>query len=311
MKINHLPKEKVIIQHNLITSGRYDFSACQLDILFLLLASLEKNDPEDKKYDLHISDIETITGRKWNHNQLKESTKQMGGNTFVVGLASSEKQLWLFKSVEYQHGKGYFTVSISEEARPYLFELKDNFTRINLNSILSFSSKYAKRIYAIACQWKTAGKVTMDISEFKEILGIKDKEAVELEQFTRISDLKKKVLDIAKTQINESSEINIDYELIKRSRSFEQINLFVNHGKEKRLIDFNESIDFQKSVAIIMNYGVSEPSAIAIARTHYQDFLKLIEQMKKQIKNGVVFDDHAAYIVSVFQKKGVLKLKKH
>ncbi|WP_312306352.1 hypothetical protein [Chryseobacterium sp.] len=34
-------EDKVILQHNAITSGRYDFSACQLDILFMLLSCLE------------------------------------------------------------------------------------------------------------------------------------------------------------------------------------------------------------------------------------------------------------------------------
>lgn len=35
--------DKLIYQHNVITSGRYDYSACMLDILFMVLSCLEKD----------------------------------------------------------------------------------------------------------------------------------------------------------------------------------------------------------------------------------------------------------------------------
>lgn len=307
MELYNLSHDKVIMQHNVITSGRYDFTACQLDVLFLLLASLEKNDAPNKSYDLYVRDIEIITGRKWNYQQLQEATEDMGSRMFIIETEKSLKQLWLFGSFEYMKGQGYFTAEISQQARPYFFELKNNFTRLQLKAVLSCSSKYAKRLYALACQWRTAGIVKMPISELKEMLGLKDPKGKTKEQFIQLSDFKAKVLEMAKKQINEHTDIQFDYELKKRGRAYESIVIFIDFKKEKQLsIDFRESIEFQRNVSNITAYGVSEEVAKLIAHKDYNEFLKLIEQMKKGKKP---INDPAAFIVGVFQKKGVIPVK--
>jgi hypothetical protein len=64
MELQKTPSEKRIKQHNTITSGRYDFSACQLDILFMLLASLDESDEVSKQYYIRVKDIKLITEHK-------------------------------------------------------------------------------------------------------------------------------------------------------------------------------------------------------------------------------------------------------
>ena len=69
---------------------------------------------------------------------------------------------------------------------------------------------------------------TYSIGELKEILGLKDLRGKEPEQYTKVSQLKEKVLDLAKRQINEHTDIVFDYELLKvRGRSFDTIKLFL------------------------------------------------------------------------------------
>ncbi|GGC76103.1 hypothetical protein GCM10011387_32380 [Pedobacter quisquiliarum] len=307
MEVYQIPANKVIMQHNMITSGRYDFTACQLDILFMLLACLEKGDDKDKEYDIHVQDIELITGRKWNYQQLREASQDIGSRMFEIETTEKYIQLWLFKSFTYHTGKGYFTVAINDKARPYFFELKNNFTRMQLKAVLSCSSKYAKRLYALACQWRSAGVVKMTISDLKEMLSLKDPKGKTKEQFERISEFQTKVLDIAKKQINEHTDVQFDYDLKKRGRSYELIVIYVDFKKEKQLtIDFNQSIEFQKAVRTVTAYGVSEDMAKLIAHKNYDEFLKLIEQMKK---GKTAINDPAAFIVGVFQKKGVIPMK--
>jgi plasmid replication initiation protein len=307
MQLLQIPKDKTIMQHNMITSGRYDFTACQLDILFLLLASFEKDDPADKKYDLYVRDIEAITGRQWQYNQLQEATENMGIRMFSIETSSYLEQMWLFNGFRYMKGKGYFTASISSDARRYLFDLKNNFTRIQLNAVLSCSSKYAKRLYALACQWRTVGKIEMPIDKLKEMLYLKDPEGKEKEQFRQLGQFREKVLDIAKRQINEHTDVRFDYELKKCGRSFETIILYIDYRKERQLtIDFNQSIDFQKKVSVIAGYGVAKEAATLIAKSNFSDFEKLIEQLLVKVKKDPEIDI-PAYIVGVFQKKGVLQ----
>jgi len=51
--------------------------------------------------------------------------------------------------------------------------------------VLNCSSKYAKRLYALACQWRSVGKKRFEISELKKILGLINKKGEE--QFTGFS----------------------------------------------------------------------------------------------------------------------------
>jgi hypothetical protein len=71
-------------QHNAITQARYDYSACQLDIFFYLLSSLRKDDAPDHEYTIYLKNVEALTGRKWNYQQLREATADMGSRMFEV-----------------------------------------------------------------------------------------------------------------------------------------------------------------------------------------------------------------------------------
>ena len=61
MELLDVSTDKKILMHNSITSGRFDVSACQLDILFMLLSMLEKDDDINKEYVISTLDIEFLT----------------------------------------------------------------------------------------------------------------------------------------------------------------------------------------------------------------------------------------------------------
>lgn len=326
MNIEVFDAEKSYIkQHNAITSGKYEYTSCMLDILFMVLALMDGNRPDKRKYQIYVNDIETITGRKWNYQQLREATESIGSRMFEIETPQSLKQLWLFSSVEYLIGTGSFVVKINEDAMPYFFELKNNFTMLHLKSVLSCTSKYAKRLYAIACQWRSVGSVTFEISELKRILGLINKKGEE--QFERISEFKTKVLEIAAKQINEFTDINISFELIKRGRSFQKVKLLIDKmpSTQQELplcIDYMKSVEenikeavVQKFKNTIMLYGISEIYADILSKKVSQnEFEKETQALNKKIaaeKNIDAWTTEriAKYLVGVFQNKGVLPRK--
>ena len=196
---------------------------------------------------------------------------------------------------------------------------------LHLKSVLSCTSKYAKRLYAIACQWRTAGSVTFDIIELKRMLGLINKKGEE--QFERISEFKTKVLEIAAKQINEFTDINISFELIKRGRSFQKVKLLIDKmpSTQQELplcIDYMKSVEqnikeavVQKFKNTIMLYGISESYAdILCKKVSQNEFEKETQALNKRIvaeKNIDAWTTEriAKYLVGVFQNKGVLPRK--
>ena len=316
MEIQKSPSEKKIKQHNTITSGRYDFSACQLDILFMLLATLDESDELGKEYHIRVRDIELITGRKWNYQQLREGTEDMMSRVFEIQESRGLAQIVLFTKVQYLDGTGSFYMKINEEARPYFFDLKNNFTLLELKSVLGCTSKHAKRLYSLACQWRGTGGHTYSIGELKEMLGLKDPKGKEPEQYKQIGQFKEKVLDIAKRQINEHTDIVFDYELLKvRGRSFDTIKLFCGFSKPNLQlqldIDFKGDIEKQKKngellqkIANIQAVGIRDDLAELWAVKYWKQFVEEKNKLLEAIQKGKIIDDRAAYLVGIFKKKG-------
>ena len=301
------PDKKLVYQHNVITSGRYDYSAVMLDILFMVLSSLEVGKLE---YTIHVQDIEAITGRKWNLKQLREATESIGSRMFEIETPEKISQIWLFSKVDYLIGTGSFTIKLNVDASPYFFELKNNFTSLQLKSVLNCSSKYAKRLYGIACQWRSVGSKRFEIEELKKMLGLIDKKGNE--QFERISQFKEYVLDISKKQINENTDIEIDFELKKRGRSFHWVTLHINSQKFKQLeIEFDKSINVQKFKSKVMHYGFTDEQAELIATNEKEkDFDILITEINEKVRQRKLkIDKSIAYLVGIYQKKGVLPVK--
>lgn len=254
-------------QHNVITTARYDYSACQMDILFFLLSCLGKGDAPDKVYTIYLKEMEAVTKRQWNYQQLQEATSDMGSRMFTVESEKKRTQLWMMDRVEYMMGEGHIAIVLTQSIRPYLFDLKQNFTSFELQSALRLTSKYAKRIYQLVSQWKDKDATQIyPLNELKYILSLKgpeskkktseskkkdlkdeiddlqdesraaegqknDPEVKTKELFKKISQLKERVLDVAVSQINEHTELKIRYEFIKKGRAFDNIRFSITHQK--------------------------------------------------------------------------------
>ena len=165
----------------------------------------------------------------------------------------------------------------------------------------------------LACQWRTIGRFPkpIPIIELKKMLGLVDKKGKE--QYTQIGQLKEKVLDVAKRQINQHTDISFDYELYKRGRSYEYIQIYVSLSKDqsKQLeIDYKIPVNDQKNIRTIMAYGISEEYAELIVKDGFDEFIKFVEKVNQRAKKGEIkVENAAAYIIGTYQKKGILPNK--
>lgn len=317
MELSRVTDDKQVKLHNTITSGRTDYSACQLDVLFMLLACINDSDESFKRYNIRVKDIELITGRKWNYQQLLESNEEMMSRVYRIDEADGLKQIVLFSEVKYLEGTGSFDMVINPPARPYFFELKNNFTLLELKSVLSCTSKHAKRIYSLCCQWRGAGGHRFDLGEFKEMLGLKDPKGKQAEQYTKVSMFKSEVLDRAKKQINENTDITFDYELKKmRGRAFDTIIIYCGYAKPNLAqmeIDFRGNIESQKKnaellqkIANIKSIGIRDDLAELWAVKYWKEFVSEKNNLIEQMQKGKPIEDKAAYLAGIFKKKGLI-----
>jgi plasmid replication initiation protein len=190
-------------------------------------------------------DLQHLTGRQWNYQQFLEATSALRTREYVIEDNKRILQVGLLASAEYLKGEGVIELEISEKIRPYLIDLKRNFTSFRLQAAFSLSSKYAKRVYQIASQWKDkAESRTFSLHDLKVMLSLKDPKGLEPEQYTKVSMFQKYVLDVAVSQINQHTDLHIGYELIKKGRSFESIRFLIKQQEPQQLpLAFEQPLD--------------------------------------------------------------------
>lgn len=218
-------------QHNAITNARHDLSSVQLDIYFMLLSLLRVGDTQNTKYEISVLQIEDITGRQWNYQQLRDATAGLIGKVFEIEENDGLLQVAMMSSAKYLKGKGKIQLTISEDLKPYLVDLKNNFTSFQLYCVLSMSSKYAKWMYVQFSRWKDIGYYSYELDALKVLLNLKDPKGKTPELYKQWGQFKDYVLEPAVRQINELSDIHISFEIEKKGKSVHTIHFTISHVK--------------------------------------------------------------------------------
>lgn len=148
------------------------------------------------------------------HHALTEAVEKLGMRqfTFYKENKNKVKTCWI-AGIEYVHGENAIILALSPHVVAEISKRDSNFTSYYLEQISPFKSVYAIRVFEIMKQWKNAGKTpVIAINDFRYMLGILPNE------YSRINNFKAKVLDLAMSEINEKTDMNVEYTQIKKGR---------------------------------------------------------------------------------------------
>ena len=105
------------------------------------------------------------------------------------------------------------------------------FTKYLLEQTATMTSNYSVRLYELLVQWKQAKRTPMfELQEFRGQLGVED------DEYKAMSNFKIRVLDLAVEEINEKSDLNINYTQKKKGRKIIGFT-FTVHEKPKAKTD--------------------------------------------------------------------------
>ena len=116
------------------------------------------------------------------------------------------------------YDNGELTIKFDKDMKPYLLDLKGSYLRHQLDTPIQFKNKYSIRIYQLlkANQYRfekhKINHIVYDLKEFREIVGVGKG------QYPNFYDLRKRVLEVAKDEINNKSDITYEYDKITENR---------------------------------------------------------------------------------------------
>ena len=215
--------KQMLVEHNALITAHYDMSAAEQNIFSLVLCQLNEDDPPDRRYKVSVKSLAMLTKSQINYQSVRSSAQKLLSRQCSITRENGNiLDTVMISDSEYIKEAGYFKIGISPQLRPYLLGLKKNFTRYQLSIFGALKSKYSKRIYKMLSQFKHTGIMRVSVEELKKRLKLIDPKTKK-ETFKDWTRFTSKVLEIAKREINEFSDMRCTYEGIKTGRKFTDI----------------------------------------------------------------------------------------
>ena len=127
------------------------------------------------------------------------------------GKIGHYKSRWVDK-IGYIDDLGCVELVFASDVIPLITRLETRYTEYELKQVVGLQSEYAIRLYELIIQWRSVGKTNpISLEELREKLGLVD-------EYKRIEAFKRRVLDLALRQINEHTDITVEYEQHKQGR---------------------------------------------------------------------------------------------
>lgn len=233
-------KKNLIVKHNKLIEGKYNLDTWEIKIIAKVSSLIQKDDDDFKEFTFKSSDMlnELGFGLK-NHIQLKETIEKLITKKITIQKEKETLVTTFLSSCIYRHDTSEIILRFDPNLKPYLLQLKDNFTKCYLEDVLSLNSVYAIRIYELCKQYEKIKERKIDVIQLKEILEIENK-------YKKYNDFKKYVLEIAEREINEKTDIHISFEEIKTSRKVTSIKFNISK-KELEKSEIKEAETAEKT----------------------------------------------------------------
>ncbi|CAG7651230.1 replication initiation protein [Paenibacillus allorhizosphaerae] len=271
----------LVVKSNDLVEASYKLNLVELRIVFALIATVSPDDTNFKRYQFKVSDFAKLIGVK-NKNiytQIKEYTYGLMSKPFYIG--ENLQVNWL-ASAEYLPNEGIIELEFSEKLKPFLLQLKEKFTAFKLKDILKLKSAYSMRIYELMKQYEKIGYRQFTLEKLKKTIGL------DLDEYPVYYDFKKRVILTAQKEINELTDINIEFEEIRESKKVTKIKFNIsskdNPKKEAIAPPSEESLGGR-----MQKFGLNEAQISEILNKYDEPYIvSNLDVVEQAVKLGKV-----------------------
>lgn len=224
-----MDKNYLVTKSNKLVTCGYDLSLQEQKIILTLASMVQPHDTEFKQYEFRIKDFMNILGIKDKHTykEVRKITKELKEKVFEIAEGTDMIQVSWLGGVRYKTKEGIVLLRLDEDLKPYMLGLKELYTSYKLENVLKLKSKYSIRIYEILKSNLFKKTIDIDLDDFKNMVGAKDK-AYDIYQ-----NVKNRILVQAKKELETLTDISFNYEEIKTGRKVTSIKFIIRSTKVK------------------------------------------------------------------------------
>lgn len=242
----------VIKNNNLINArGKYKYNTNELKVVANLVSKILPTDTNLELKRVSIKDLGFVNADTNNHRYYDVMCNELLTKPFKI----PGSHLWTnwFSVLGYKDG--YIEYSFDERLKPFLLELKSNFTKYNLKNILKLKSSYSIHIYELLMQTKDLGGRSIFISDFRDILSIPK---------SYLNADIKRIINKAKLDLESHTDIRFEYNFEKDGRSFNKINFKIIHNTNQENLEINKNEEKKEYLDSLQKENITPKKSLIV-----------------------------------------------
>lgn len=219
----------VVKGNELIQKNRFELSLTEQKTIAFICSMIKKsnNAPYQLEYEFNIRDYCKVCGIDYaggkNYKNIKTTLKHLSDRSMWLDDGESETLMRWLSYVKINKNSEKVFIEIDRTIAPFLFELKEKFTKYQLYNILAMKSAFSVRIYELLKSYAYQKNKTFDLEELKRLLEVEN-----VKSYVRFPDFRRKVLEKAQEEINELTDLNISYKPITKGKKVIKIEFQID-----------------------------------------------------------------------------------
>lgn len=290
----------IVLQSNSLLEAPKDLNLLEYKLFMMVISKINPEADDLPVFKVTAEEFAKAIGATTTKSVYREL--QMAADRLMTRVASiyypernKTVKINLTSKSVYLHNEGAIEIHLSDAIKPFLLGLCREFTQYKLSNICRLSSLYAIRLYELLKRQENFGKRIFSMYELRCKLGITDK------QYTRFSDFKHRVLDIAQREINNKTDLAIKFDFQKTRQKITDIKVDIRSNSKSLL--YLEKRPPLESVKKIMGMGYSFLKAMNVAnQADDRTIVNAVDAVTEQIEKGNVRDSQAMLQTAIQEK---------
>lgn len=235
-EINEQRYNLVVKSNDLIRNVRYSLSEQEQKIIIFIISQIGKDDTELNTIRVRLRDYCEIAGIEYSGgsiSHLKDTIKNIADKSWWIKDNADKENLFRWIDTASLDGETA-EIILSQSLKPFVLQLKENFTKYEMIEVLGLRGKYTIRLYELFRSYLWLGKWRVKVTDLRDL--------IQCDKYKAFKEFNRNILKYSIEEINKYSGIEVSYLTIKKGRTIEEIEF-----------NIEEKMGYQMSIDMIIN----------------------------------------------------------
>jgi hypothetical protein len=224
-----LVSEVLAVQHNALVNARFQFDVLETRLFVAMLGRIRRRDKTFTNCLIPVRELAPPGGVHVPYSEAAAMVKRFARRAIDVEPLDPDGRpqkgagitsIPVVSIVSYTKASGEILARFNDDIRPYLLELRKNFTKAEVKQLQKLKSAFSHRIYWLLKEHACFKQRVIAVAELRNILKLTT------EYIGRFDHFRTRVLDRAQQEL-EQTDLPFTYELVRQGREVTKIRFLL------------------------------------------------------------------------------------